>query len=83
VNNDTEFSPGLVQKLVDILDTHPQVGIISPKLVYDFDRSIIQYVGFTQVDYIPAATRPLVKTKKMLASMITCLAKPATATAAP
>jgi GT2 family glycosyltransferase len=23
VNNDTEFSPGLVQKLVDILDTHP------------------------------------------------------------
>lgn len=64
VNNDTEFSPGLVQKLVDILDTHPQVGIISPKLVYDFDRSIIQYVGFTQVDYYTCRNRAVGKNEK-------------------
>ncbi|OOQ61803.1 glycosyltransferase family 2 protein [Mucilaginibacter pedocola] len=64
VNNDTEFSPGLVQKLVDILDTHPEVGIISPKLVYDFDRSIIQYVGFTQVDYYTCRNRAVGKGEK-------------------
>ncbi|MBK0379013.1 glycosyltransferase family 2 protein [Mucilaginibacter segetis] len=51
VNNDTEFTTGLVQKLVDVLDTHPQVGIVSPKLNYFSDKSLIQYVGFTQVDY--------------------------------
>ena len=64
VNNDTEFSPGLVQKLVDILDTHPEVGIISPKLVYDFDRSIIQYVGFTQVDYYTCRNNAVGKYEK-------------------
>ncbi|GGG99338.1 glycosyltransferase family 2 protein [Mucilaginibacter phyllosphaerae] len=64
VNNDTEFSPGLVQKLVDILDTHPQVGIISPKLVYDFNRSIIQYVGFTQIDYYTCRNQAVGKNEK-------------------
>lgn len=51
VNNDTEFTPGLVQKLVEVLDTHPQVGIVSPKLNYHFDKTMIQYMGFTLVDY--------------------------------
>ncbi|MGY4538225.1 GT2 family glycosyltransferase [Mucilaginibacter sp. UYNi724] len=66
VNNDTEFGPGLVQKLVDILDSHPEVGIISPKLVYDFDRSIIQYVGFTQVDYYTCRNQAVGKNEKDL-----------------
>ncbi|TWR31467.1 glycosyltransferase family 2 protein [Mucilaginibacter pallidiroseus] len=61
VNNDTEFTPGLVQKLVDILDTHPHVGIISPKLMYHFNKNIIQYVGFTQVDYYTCRNRAVGK----------------------
>jgi len=64
VNNDTEFTPGLVQKLVDILDIHPEVGIISPKLVYDFDRSVIQYVGFTLVDYYTCRNQAVGKNEK-------------------
>jgi len=51
VNNDTEFTPGLVQKLVDVLDDHPEVGMVSPRINYFDDKTLIQYVGFTQMDY--------------------------------
>ena len=37
VNNDTEFTPGLVQTLAAVLDDHPEVGIVSPKIMY-FDE---------------------------------------------
>lgn len=64
VNNDTEFTPGLVAKLVEILDTHPEVGIISPKLNYHHDKSIIQYVGFTQMDYYTCRNQAVGKNQK-------------------
>lgn len=64
VNNDTEFTSGLVQKLVDILDTHPQVGIISPKLNYHFDKTLIQYMGFTLVDYYTCRNQAVGKNQR-------------------
>jgi len=47
VNNDTEFTPGLIESLVAILDSHPKVGAISPKILYFDKPDIIQYAGFT------------------------------------
>ena len=64
VNNDTEFTAGLVQKLVDILDTHPEVGIISPKLNYHFDKTLIQYMGFTLVDYYTCRNQAVGKNQR-------------------
>lgn len=47
VNNDTEFSAGLMESLVTLLDLRPNIGAISPKILY-FDRpDIIQYAGYT------------------------------------
>ena len=54
VNNDTEFTPGLVQTLVTVLDDYPEVGIISPKLMYFDEPDMIQYAGFTQMNYYTA-----------------------------
>lgn len=51
VNNDTEFTEGLVQTLVDILDTHPEVGMVSPKIRYFDQPDTLQYVGFTAMNY--------------------------------
>lgn len=51
VNNDTEFTPGLVSELVTILETHDDVGIISPMIKYHSDKSLIQYAGYTPMDY--------------------------------
>lgn len=51
VNNDTEFTPGLIDKLVTTLDEHPQIGMISPKLMYFDKPDVIQYAGYTPMNY--------------------------------
>jgi GT2 family glycosyltransferase len=50
VNNDTEFSLGLTQSLVDILDSKNTVGAVSPKILYFENPDIIQYAGFTEMN---------------------------------
>lgn len=51
MNNDTEFTEGLVQTLVDALDKNPEIGIISPKIKYFQFPDTLQYIGFTPMDY--------------------------------
>lgn len=51
VNNDTEFTPGLLETLTDTLDENPDIGILSPKINYYDDKKIIQYAGFTPMNY--------------------------------
>ena len=51
VNNDTEFTPNLVQKLAQVLDEHPEVGMVSPRINYFADKELIQYAGFTPINY--------------------------------
>ncbi len=55
VNNDTEFTNGLVQKLVDVLDALPNVGIVSPKIRYFSHPNILQYMGYTEMNYYTAS----------------------------
>lgn len=50
VNNDTEFTPGLIESLVSILDSQPKVGAISPKILYFDKPNTIQYAGFTRMN---------------------------------
>src|SRR5476651_1700266 len=57
VNNDTEFTPGLIETLVDVLDANAKVGIISPKIKYFQTSEIIQYVGFTPMNYFTCANK--------------------------
>jgi GT2 family glycosyltransferase len=51
INNDTEFTPGLVETLVALLDQHPKVGMVSPKIRYFDQPSVLQYAGFTPMNY--------------------------------
>src|SRR5215217_1913082 len=51
VNNDTEFTAGLLNALSQILDENPLIGVVSPQINYFDDQSIIQYAGFTQMNY--------------------------------
>jgi GT2 family glycosyltransferase len=51
VNNDTEFTPGLVEKLADVLDNKVDVGMISPMIKYYSDKQLIQYAGYTPMNY--------------------------------
>jgi hypothetical protein len=51
VNNDTEFTPGLIEKLTEVLDKHPEVGMVSPKIKYFYNKGMIQYAGYTPLNY--------------------------------
>lgn len=54
VNNDTEFTPLLIDRLVDILERHPEVGIVSPKIRYFQQPDMLQYAGYTPMNYYTA-----------------------------
>ena len=51
INNDTEITDGLIEELQQTLQHNPQVGIISPKINYFDDKNMIQYAGFTPMNY--------------------------------
>lgn len=51
VNNDTEFTPGLIATLADVCDKNPQVGMVSPKIRYFDQPDTLQYMGFTPMNY--------------------------------
>ncbi len=50
VNNDTEFTPGLLEGLLDIFSKYPDAGIVSPKFHYFFHKGTIEYAGYNEVD---------------------------------
>jgi len=54
VNNDTEFTEGLIDILVDTLILHPEVGVVSPKLLYFDQPEMLQYAGYTPMNYFTA-----------------------------
>ncbi|QEC66628.1 glycosyltransferase family 2 protein [Panacibacter ginsenosidivorans] len=51
VNNDTEFTEGLVEQLVATLEQHPECGIVSPKIRYFDEPEMLQYAGYTEMNY--------------------------------
>jgi GT2 family glycosyltransferase len=54
VNNDTEFTEGLIGTLVNTLIEHPAIGAISPKLLYYDEPTMLQYAGYTPMNYFTA-----------------------------
>lgn len=46
VNNDTEFTPRLLEGLLDIFAEYPDAGIVCPKFHYFFQKGTIEYAGF-------------------------------------
>jgi GT2 family glycosyltransferase len=49
VNNDTEFTPGLIEGLVKIFREYPGAGVVSPKFHYFFEKGTIEYAGYKSV----------------------------------
>lgn len=52
VNNDTEVTPNLLDKLVEPFYKDPSIGVVSPKIRYFSNPNIIQYAGFTEINPI-------------------------------
>lgn len=54
INNDTEVTKGLIHTLVSTLESHPNVGMVSPKIRYFDKPSMLQYAGYTPMNYFTA-----------------------------
>ncbi|MCW3123427.1 MAG: glycosyltransferase family 2 protein [Flavipsychrobacter sp.] len=57
VNNDTEVTADLIGILAGTLDAHPEIGIISPKIRYFDQPNVLQYAGFTPMNYFTARNK--------------------------
>ena len=52
VNNDTEVTPDLLDKLLEPFAFDESVGVVSPKIKFFDDQSLVQYAGFTQMNML-------------------------------
>ena len=56
VNNDTELTPDIIQKLILPFSKSAKVGVVCPKIKYFDDRRIIQYAGFRTMNSFTGRT---------------------------
>lgn len=52
INNDTEVVPDFLQPMVQLLEDHPEIGMVSPKIHYFHTENTFQYAGFTPINPI-------------------------------
>jgi GT2 family glycosyltransferase len=57
INNDTEVTELLIARLVDTLERHPEIGVISPKINYFDKPDVLQYTGYTDMNYYTARNK--------------------------
>lgn len=50
LNNDTEVSVDFLEPLVEFYQSHPDAGMVSPKIRYHHTPEMIQYAGYTAIN---------------------------------
>ena len=51
LNNDTIVDKGFLEPLVARMQSDPRIGCVSAKLRFYYDRSVIQFAGYTPIDH--------------------------------
>ncbi|MDA3943870.1 MAG: glycosyltransferase family 2 protein [Bacteroidetes bacterium] len=49
INNDTEVEPGFLEPMVALLESNPEIGMVSPKIHYFHTPNTFQYAGFSPI----------------------------------
>ena len=50
VNNDTEFTPGLIESLLSVFQRKEDAGIVCPKFHYYFNKGVIEFAGYNRIN---------------------------------
>lgn len=50
VNNDTEVTPHLLERLIEPFQFDPDIGMVSPKIRFFSEPNIIQYAGYSAIN---------------------------------
>jgi GT2 family glycosyltransferase len=56
VNNDTEFTPGLLEGLLAVFAERADAGIVCPKFHYYFHKGTIEYAGYKAMNILTGRT---------------------------
>lgn len=64
INNDTEITNTLIPILIEEMEENPEVGLISPLILYHEEKDVIQYAGFSKMNYITARNKSIGKKEK-------------------
>lgn len=54
LNNDTEIPTGCIETMVAELESNDKIGLLSPLLLYFDQKDLVQYAGFTPMNYLTA-----------------------------
>ena len=54
LNNDTEIVEGFLETMIDRFEANPNVGLLSPLILYFDRKNLVQYAGFTPMNYLTA-----------------------------
>lgn len=52
INNDTEVPPNFIEPIVSLMESNSAIGMVSPKIKFQWDPNIIQYAGFSEMSSI-------------------------------
>lgn len=52
LNNDTEVIEGFIEEMISQFEMNPKIGLLSPLILYFDRKNLIQYAGFTSMNYL-------------------------------
>jgi len=59
LNNDTEVIEDFIEELIKEMVAYPEIGILSPLILYFDQPELIQYAGFTQMNYMTCRNKTI------------------------
>ena len=59
VNNDTEVTPELLERLLEPFTRHEEIGVVCPKIMYYHRPNVIQYAGFTPINVLTGRNKSI------------------------
>jgi len=59
LNNDTEVTPDLIERLLEPFGTDPDVGVVCPKIRYHQQPDVIQYAGYSTLNPFTGQARAI------------------------
>jgi GT2 family glycosyltransferase len=57
LNNDTEIPTGCIEAMITEMETNEKIGLLSPLLLYYDQKDLIQYAGYTTMNYLTARNK--------------------------
>ncbi|TCC93954.1 glycosyltransferase family 2 protein [Pedobacter frigiditerrae] len=54
LNNDTEIPAGCIEAMIAEMEANDKIGLLSPLLLYYDQKDLIQYAGYTSMNYVTA-----------------------------